>query len=98
MPHCSHARNRSALAQGRIPFVLEADLQRQEARRETADVEGSSRIDFPGRRCQQSADGVPRAESPNTVPPRMSMVAIMVLGSLSFLDLQFRRLQVIRRL
>jgi hypothetical protein len=33
--------------QGRIPFALEADLQGQEARRETADVEGGSGIDFP---------------------------------------------------
>ena len=36
-----------ALAQGRIPFVLEADLQGQEARRETTDVEGGSGIDLP---------------------------------------------------
>src|ERR1700738_4928969 len=47
VPHCGHARNRGALAQGRIPFVLEADLQGQEARRETTDVEGGSGIDFP---------------------------------------------------
>src|SRR5258708_20581405 len=47
IPHCGHARNRGALAQGRIPFVLEADLQGQEARRETRDVGGSSGIDFP---------------------------------------------------
>src|SRR5437879_6765822 len=47
VPHCGHPRNRSALAQGRIPFVLEADLQGQEARRKTTDVEGSSGIDFP---------------------------------------------------
>jgi len=47
IPHCSHAGNRGALAQGRIPFVLEADLQSQEARRETTDIEGSSGIDFP---------------------------------------------------
>jgi transposase InsO family protein len=40
IPHCGHAGNRGALAQGRIPFVLEADLQGQEARRETTDVEG----------------------------------------------------------
>ena|ERR1700733_4698218 len=40
IPHCGHARNRRALAQGRIPFVLEADLQGQEARWETTDVEG----------------------------------------------------------
>jgi hypothetical protein len=46
VPHCGHARNRGALAQGRIPFVLEADLQGQEARRETTDIEGSSGIDF----------------------------------------------------
>jgi hypothetical protein len=39
--------NGGALAQGRIPFVLEADLQGQEARRETTDIEGSSGIDFP---------------------------------------------------
>src|SRR5467141_4573709 len=38
IPHCGHPRNRSALAQGRIPFVLEGDLQRQEAagRRQTS--------------------------------------------------------------
>ncbi len=47
IPHCGHARNRGALAQGRIPLVLEADLQSQEAHRETTDIEGSSRIDFP---------------------------------------------------
>src|SRR6267154_2216822 len=47
VPHCGHARNGGALAQGRIPFVLEADLQGQEARRETTDIEGSSGIDFP---------------------------------------------------
>jgi hypothetical protein len=40
-------RNRVALAQGRIPFVLEADFQSQEAHRETTDIEGGSRIDFP---------------------------------------------------
>ena len=34
-------------AQSWIPFVLEADLQSQEAHRETTDIEGSSRIDFP---------------------------------------------------
>src|SRR5258708_25540654 len=47
IPHCGHARNGGALAQGRIPFVLEADLQGQEARRETTDAEGSSGIDLP---------------------------------------------------
>ena len=47
VPHCGHAGNRGALAQGRIPFVLEADVQSQEARRETTDIEGSSGIDFP---------------------------------------------------
>jgi putative transposase len=39
--------NRGAVAQGWIPFVLEADLQSQEARRATTDIEGSSGIDFP---------------------------------------------------
>ena len=38
---------RGALAQGRIPFVLEADLQGQEACRETTDIEGGSGIDIP---------------------------------------------------
>jgi hypothetical protein len=47
VPRCGHARNRGSLAQGRIPFVLEADLQSQEARRETTDVEGGSGIDLP---------------------------------------------------
>jgi len=47
IPDCGHARNGGALAQGRIPFVLEADLQGQEARRETTDVEGASGIDLP---------------------------------------------------
>jgi hypothetical protein len=47
IPHCGHARNGGALAQRRIPFVLEADLQGQEAHRETTDVEGSSGIDVP---------------------------------------------------
>jgi len=47
IPHCGHARNRGALAQGRIPLVLEADLQGQEARRKTTDVEGGSGIDLP---------------------------------------------------
>ena len=47
IPHCGHARNRGALAQGRLPFVLEADLQGQEARRKTTDVEGGSGIDIP---------------------------------------------------
>jgi hypothetical protein len=47
IPHRGHARNGGALAQARIPFVLEADLQCQEARRETTDVEGSSGIDLP---------------------------------------------------
>ena len=47
VPHCGHARNGGALAQGRIPFVLEADLQSQEAHRETTDIEGSSGIDLP---------------------------------------------------
>jgi hypothetical protein len=47
IPHCGHAGNRGALAQGRIPFVLEADLQGQEDRRETTDVEGGSGIDLP---------------------------------------------------
>ena len=42
IPHCGHAVNRGALAPGRIPFVLEADLQGQEARRETTDVEAGS--------------------------------------------------------
>jgi hypothetical protein len=32
---------------GGFPFVLEADLQSQEAHRETTDIEGSSGIDFP---------------------------------------------------
>src|SRR5256712_4058198 len=50
IPHCGHARNRGALAQGRIPFVLEADLQGQEAGRETTDVEGDSGIDLPNGR------------------------------------------------
>ena len=45
MPHCGHARNRSALAQGRIPFVLEADLQGQEARG-TTDVEEIQELIF----------------------------------------------------
>src|ERR1700757_5534369 len=40
IPDCGHARNRGALAQGRIPFVLEADFQSQEADRETTDIEG----------------------------------------------------------
>jgi hypothetical protein len=40
----------SALAQGRIPFLLEADLQGQEAHRATTDIEGSSEIDFPNGR------------------------------------------------
>ena len=47
---CGHARNGGALAQGRIPFVLEADLQGQEAGRETTDVEGDSGIDLPNGR------------------------------------------------
>ena len=47
IPHCGHARNGGALAQGRIPFVREADLQGQEAGRETTDVEGGSGIDLP---------------------------------------------------
>src|SRR5205823_11473919 len=47
IPHCGHARNGGALAQGRIPFVLEADFQVQEACRETTDVEGGSGIDLP---------------------------------------------------
>src|SRR6202048_1526988 len=47
IPHCGHAGNRGALAQGRIPLALEADLQSQEAHRETTDIEGSSGIDFP---------------------------------------------------
>ena len=50
IPHCGHARNGGALAQGRIPFVLEADLQGQEAGRETTDVEGDSGIDLPNGR------------------------------------------------
>jgi hypothetical protein len=50
IPHCGHARNRRALAQGRIPFVLEADLQGQGAGRETTDVEGDSGIDLPNGR------------------------------------------------
>jgi|SRR5712664_3659037 len=45
--HCGHAGNRGALAQGRIPFVLEADLQGQDARRDTTDVEGSPGIGLP---------------------------------------------------
>ena len=47
IPNCGHARNGGALAQGRIPFALEADLQSQEAHREKTDIEGSSEIDFP---------------------------------------------------
>jgi hypothetical protein len=47
VPNCGHARNGGALAQGRIPFVLEADLQGQEAHRETTDIEGSSGVDLP---------------------------------------------------
>ena len=47
VPHCGHVRNGGALAQGRIPFVLEADLQSQEAHRETTDIEGGSGIDLP---------------------------------------------------
>jgi hypothetical protein len=50
IPRCGHARNGGALAQGRIPFVLEADLQGQEAGRETTDVEGDSGIDLPNGR------------------------------------------------
>jgi hypothetical protein len=50
IPHCGHAGNRGALAQGRIPFVLEVDLEGQEARGETADVEGGSGIDLPNGR------------------------------------------------
>ena len=50
IPHCGHAGNRGALAQGRIPFVLEADLQGQGAGRETTDVEGDSGIDLPNGR------------------------------------------------
>jgi hypothetical protein len=46
IPHCGPARSGGALAQGRIPAVLEADLQGQEARRETTDVEGGSGIDL----------------------------------------------------
>ena len=45
--HCGHARNRGALAQRRIPLVLEADLQDPETCRETTDAEGSSGIDLP---------------------------------------------------
>src|SRR5260370_1990521 len=47
IPHCGPAPNAGALTQGRIPLELEADLQSQEARRETTDIEGSSGIDFP---------------------------------------------------
>jgi hypothetical protein len=47
IPPCGHARNGGALAQGRIPFVLKADLQGQGAGRETPDVEGDSGIDLP---------------------------------------------------
>jgi hypothetical protein len=47
IPHCGHTGNRGALAPVRIPFVLEADLQGQEARRETIDVEGGLGIDLP---------------------------------------------------
>jgi hypothetical protein len=36
--------------QGRISFVLEADLQGQEARRATTDIEGSWGIDLPNGR------------------------------------------------
>ena len=50
IPHCGYTRNGGALAQGRIPFVLEADLQGQEAGRETTDVEGDSGIDLPNGR------------------------------------------------
>ena len=50
IPHCGHARTGGALTKGRIPFVLEADLQGQEARRETTDVEGDSGIDLPNGR------------------------------------------------
>jgi len=38
IPHCGHAGNGGALAQGRIPFVLEADLQGQEAGREIQEL------------------------------------------------------------
>ena len=47
IPHCGHARNRGAWAQGRIPFVREADLQCPEARRETTEVQENSGIDLP---------------------------------------------------
>jgi hypothetical protein len=50
IPHRGHARNGRPLAQGRIPFVLEADLQGQEARRETTNVEGDSGTDLPNGR------------------------------------------------
>ena len=50
VPHCGHAGNGGALAQGRIPAVLEADLQGQKARREATDVEGGSGIDLPNGR------------------------------------------------
>ncbi len=50
IPHCGHTRIRGALAQGRIPFVLEADFQGQEACRETTDVEAGSGIDLPNGR------------------------------------------------
>jgi hypothetical protein len=52
---CGHARNGGALAQGRIPFVLEADLQGQEAGRETTDLEGDSGIDLPNGRSDVQA-------------------------------------------
>lgn len=57
---CGHARNGGALAQGRIPFVLEADLQGQEARRETTDLEGDSGIDLPNGRSDVQAKLKPR--------------------------------------
>src|SRR5260370_17214114 len=47
IPHCGHARNRGALAQGRRPFLLEPDFQAREARRKPSDVQRVSAIHFP---------------------------------------------------
>jgi len=47
VPHCGHARNGGAWHKAGFRLYWKIDLQDQEARRETTDVEGGSGIDFP---------------------------------------------------
>jgi hypothetical protein len=47
VPHCRHSGNGGPVAPGRIPLVLEADLQSADTSWEKTDAEGGSGVDLP---------------------------------------------------